>query len=59
MKSKILLAFSLALYPTAFIVAADEPPKSSYAPVVGKETFAETSCEAVAVQPSAFVAVTE
>ncbi len=42
MKTKILIALSLVLQPFVFSAAAAEPPKSSYAPVVAKEPFAET-----------------
>ena len=42
MKTKILLALALVLPPAVYFSAAAEPPKSSYAPVVGKEPFSET-----------------
>ena len=42
MKKNIFMALALILPTAVFLSTAAEPPKSSYAPVVGKEPFAET-----------------
>ena len=52
MKTRILFALALILQPAVFLSAAAEPPKSSYAPVVAKESFSETMARMKAEKPA-------
>ncbi len=52
MKSKNLLAVALVAQAALCLAAGAEPPKSSYAPVVGKEPFSETMARMKAEKPA-------
>ena len=48
----LLLAFAISLYTVGVSAAPEEPPKSSYAPVVAKESFGETLMRMKAEKPT-------
>ena len=52
MKTKILLALALVVQAALCLAAGAEPPKSSDAPVVGKEPFPETMTHMKAEKPA-------
>jgi len=52
MKIKIVFALALAVLAAPFCSAAEEPPKTSYLPVVAKETFSETMARMKGEKPA-------
>ena len=52
MKTNIVFALALAVLAAPFFSTAEEPPKSSYAPVVAKEPFSETMARMKAEKPA-------